>query len=81
MKFRIVEIISDSGSKDRKRNFVIERRGWLRWKQVCQTEVFSKEIKFATYDETEEYLLRNYTGHGECTRIGCVYRYQPYSYY
>ena len=34
-----------------------------------------------SYEEAELYLLKTYTGHGECRVYGNVYVYKPYNYY
>ena len=82
--FRIVRVISNSGSKDRVEKFVIEKeKYWVGWKRIYHEEEFvrRKAIEFKTYDEAEIYLLDEYTGNGECKQHGNVYEYSQYNYY
>lgn len=78
--FRIVELIHNSSSKDRKREFVIQKKRFFGWKEVMLVELDHKRISFSNYDEAELYLLNNYTGHGLCTKIGSYYIYEAYNY-
>ena len=80
-KFRIIKEFHNSYSDDREVRFVIEQKGWFKWKQVYHVEVSRKEINFKTYEDAEQYLLKNYTGHGFCKRSGNVYTYTGYTYY
>jgi hypothetical protein len=83
MKFRIIEIISDAGSSNRKGGcFVIEEKKWLRgWKEIFSREVKIKRISYSTYGEAERYMYKNYMGHGVCERDGNYYTYTAYEYY
>jgi len=80
MRLRIVELIHNSGSSDRKREFVIERKRLMGWREVFQVEVGPKRISFEKYEDAEMYLMQKYTDHGLCTRIGSTYIYEPYTY-
>ena len=81
-KFRIVQIISNSGSDDRKSHWVIQTKKFWGWKEIQKNEgPRTNSVFHFTYEEAEKYLLENYTGHGECVRSGNEYRYTPYTYY
>lgn len=81
-KFRIVQIISNSGSDDRKSHWVIQSKGFWKWKEVINIEGPRTDSVFHfTYEDAEKHLLEKYTGHGECVRSGNEYRYTPYTYY
>lgn len=79
-KFRIVELIHQSGASNQKREFVIEKKGIFGWREVFKVEVLTERISFKAYDYAEAYLLKNYASHGMCTRIGCTYIYENYVY-
>ena len=80
-KYRIVELIHNSGSEDRKGEFVIERKHLFGWREVYKVEVISERISFEKYEDAELYLLKKYTGHGLCRRVGSEYTYESYTYY
>lgn len=81
-KFRIVEVIENSGSADRKGHWIIEQKKLFGWKEIGQNEGPKYEsIIHTSYEEAELYLLNNYTGHGVCRKYGSVYTYNPYTYY
>jgi len=74
IKFRIVEIISKSGHPDRKGHWVIEEKKFFGWREVFNNEGPNSK-------SAELYLLKKYTGYGECRVYGNVYTYQPYTFY
>lgn len=81
-QYRITELIHNSGFSDRSREFIIERkRPIIGWKEVKAVEVDSKRISHKTYEEAEQYLLSNYTGHGICKRKGNIYQFSHYVYF
>ena len=81
-KFRIVEVIENSGSADRKGHWIIEQKKLFGWKEIGQNEGPKYEsIIHKSYEEAELYLLNNYTGHGVCRKYGNVYTYNSYTYY
>lgn len=82
IKFRIVEVIENSGSADRKGHWIIEQKKLFGWKEIYQNEgPRYRCITHNSYEEAELYLLNNYTGHGVCRKYGNVYTYNPYTYY
>jgi hypothetical protein len=81
-KFRIVEVISNSGHADRKGYWIVEQKKWFGWTEIYHNEgPNSKSVVHESYKDAELYLLEKYTGHGECRVYGNVYTYQPYTYY
>ncbi len=81
-KFRIVEVISNSGHADRKGYWIVEQKKWFGWVEIYHNEgPRFKPVQHNSYEEAELYLLEKYTGHGECRVYGNVYTYQPYTYY
>lgn len=81
-KFRIVEVIENSGNDDRKGYWIVEQKKWFGWVEIGHNEgPKHKEVKHKSYEEAELYLLRNYTGHGVCRKYGNVYTYNSYTYY
>ena len=81
-KFRIVEVISNSGHSDRKGYWIVEQKKWFGWTEIYHNEgPNSKSVVHESYKDAELYLLEKYTGHGECRVYGNVYTYQPYTYY
>ncbi len=82
IKFRIVEVISNSGHADRKGYWIVEQKKWFGWVEIYHNEGPRFEpVQHNSYEEAELYLLEKYTGHGECRVYGNVYTYQPYTYY
>jgi hypothetical protein len=80
-KFRIVQLVHDSGTSGRKIEWVIEQKNFWGWRQIYRNEGPRKiEVTHSSYDEAEQYLLKNYTGHGICKRYGNLYTYEHYSY-
>lgn len=81
-KFRIVQIISNSGSDDRKFHWIIQIKKFWGWEEVQKIEgPKTNSVFHFNYEDAEKHLLENYTGHGECIRSGNEYRYTPYTYY
>ena len=81
-KFRIVEVISNSGHADRKGYWIVEQKKWFGWTEIYHNEgPNSKSVVHESYKDAELYLLEKYTGHGECRVFGNVYVYKPYTYY
>ena len=81
-KFRIVQIITNSGSDDKKSHWIIQSKNFWGWKEIQNTEgPRSKSVEHQTYEDAEKHLLKTYTGHGECFRSGNEYRYTHYTYY
>ena len=81
-KFRIVEVISNSGHADRKGYWIVEQKKWFGWAEIYHNEgPRFKPVQHESYEEAELYLLKTYTGHGECRVFGNVYVYKPYNYY
>ena len=81
-KFRIVEVISNSGHADRKGYWIVEQKKWFGWTEIYHNEgPNSKSVVHESYKDAELYLLEKYTGHGECRVFGNVYVYKPYNYY
>ena len=81
-KFRIVEVISNSGHSDRKGYWIVEQKKWFGWVEIYHNEgPRFKPVQHNSYEEAELYLLEKYTGHGECRVFGNVYVYKPYTYY
>lgn len=81
-KFRIVQIISDSGSDNRKFHWVIQTKGFWGWREVKNVEgPKTNSVFHFTYEDAEKHLLEKYTGHGECIRSGNIYSYSPYNYH
>jgi hypothetical protein len=82
IKFRIVEVIENSGHSDRKGYWIVEQKKWFGWVEIYHNEgPRFKPVQHNSYEEAELYLLEKYTGHGECKVYGNVYTYQPYTYY
>lgn len=87
MKYRIVEYthcvneINTENGRSRI-EYVIERKTWLGgWKEITKKELNDTRISHKTYKDAEVYLMTNYMGHGECTKIGIEYKYEPYTYF
>ena len=81
-KFRIVEVISNSGHTGRKGHWIIEEKKFFGWKEITQKEgPKNKLVEHESYEDAELYLLNNYTGHGECKVYGNVYTFRHYTYY
>jgi hypothetical protein len=81
-KYRIVEVIPDSGNKERKSHWVIEEKKFFGWKEIKGNEGPKlSSVIHLSYKDAKLYLLNNYTGHGECRKCGNVYTYIPYVYY
>jgi hypothetical protein len=81
-KFRIVEVIENSGHSDRKGYWIVEQKKWFGWVGIYHSEgPRFKPVQHNSYEDAELYLLEKYTGHGECRVYGNVYTYQPYTYY
>jgi hypothetical protein len=81
-KFRIVEVISNSGHADRKGYWIVEQKKWFGWTEIYHNEgPNSKSVVHESYKDAELYLLEKYTGHGECRVYGNVYVYKPYTYH
>ena len=81
-KFRIVEVISNSGHSDRKGYWIVEQKKWFGWREIgCIEGPKYRCITHNSYKDAELYLLEKYTGHGECRVYGNVYVYKPYTYY
>lgn len=81
-KFRIVEVIENSGSDDRKGYWIVEQKKLFGWSEISSNEgPRYRCINHTSYEQAELYLLNNYTGHGVCRRYGNVYTYNPYTYY
>jgi hypothetical protein len=81
-KFRIVEIIENSGNEDRKGYWIVEQKKWFGWREIgCNEGPKYRGIVHNSYEDAELYLLKTYTGHGECRVYGNVYVYKPYNYY
>jgi hypothetical protein len=82
VKYRIVEVISKSGHPDRKGHWVIEEKKFFGWREIFNNEgPNSKSVEHKSYKDAELYLLKKYTGYGECRVYGNVYTYQPYTFY
>jgi len=81
-KYRIVEVIKNSGHADRKGYWIVEQKKWFGWVEIYHNEgPRSKIVQHESYKDAELYLLEKYTGHGECKVYGNVYVYKPYTYY
>jgi len=81
-KFRIVQIIPDSGNTERKGFWVIEEKKLFWWKEIVKKEGPKyRSVQHDSYKDAEFYLLNNYTGYGECKVCGNVYIYRHYNYY
>lgn len=81
-KFRIVEVVSNSGNSERKGTWIIEEKKFFRWREIVNNEgPKTKSVQHNSYKDAELYLLEKYTGHGECRVYGNVYTYEPYTYY
>lgn len=82
IKFRIVEVIENSGSSDRKGYWIVEQKKLFGWSEIgCNEGPRYRCITHTSYEEAELYLLNNYTGHGVCRRYGNVYTFKHYTYY
>jgi len=81
-KFRIVGVIEDSGSDDRRKHWVIEEKRWFRWSEISNNEGPKfRSVQHNSYKEAELYLYKHYTGHGVCKKYGNVYTFEYYTYY
>ena len=82
-KFRIIKKIHDCGSKNPIIEWYIEEKKWLfGWKLIKNINGPKvTDVIHSSYEEAEKYLLKNYTGHGECIVNNNVYEYTPYTYY
>jgi hypothetical protein len=84
MKFRIIELVHDAGSGDRKKQeFIIQQKVFLRgWRELKKSDgVNTKRNSFDTYEKAESYIYEKYCGHGLATKNGNYYLYEPYRYY
>ena len=81
LKFRIVQLFHDAYSPERNVEWVIEQKKFWGWRQIYSNEG-PKQVKVthSGYDEAEQYLLKNYTGHGICKRYGSLYTFEKYRY-
>lgn len=80
-KYRIVQLCHNSYSDDREIEWVIEKKKFWGWREVFHIEGhIKKRIGHKSYKKAEQYLFKNYTGHGICQRYGSFYTYTPYSY-
>ena len=81
-KFRIVEVIENSVSADRKCYWIVEQKKLFGWSEIgCNEGPRYRCITHNSYEEAELYLLNNYTGHGVCRRYGNIYTFKHYTYY
>jgi len=79
-KFRIVQVIDNASSSDRKSNWIIEEKKWWGWSEVEIVEgPKTVSVEFKSYEDAEKHLLDNYTGWGVCRRYGNVYEYKSYT--
>lgn len=82
IKFRIVQLFHDSYSDKREIEWVIEQKKFWGWRQIYRNEGPKQvEVTHSSYDEAEQYLLKNYTGHGLCKRYGSLYTFEQYHYH
>lgn len=85
MKFRIVEYthcVNEIGHENSRSRveYVIEKKTWLGWEEIVNTELNTKRVSHKTYKDAEAYMMTNYMGHGECKKVGPEYLYKPYTY-
>lgn len=84
MKFRIVEYthhvheLKLNPSKA-EIEYVIERKGRFRWKEISQKEIKDKKLSYKTYQEAEAYMFSEYMGCGWCKKTNNIYEYQAYT--
>ena len=82
MTFRIVKYLGGTEQSNPGIEYVIEKKNRLfGWKEIERTEVNSKRVSHPTYEEAEQYMVKNYMVHGYYKQVGCVYDYTPYIYF
>lgn len=82
MKLRIIEVITDSGSKERKHKFKIQRKTFLGWKTLKNSDgIKETDIEFEKYKDSEEYMYVNFFKFGETIKNGNLYKYSQYTMY
>lgn len=80
-KYRIVQLIHDAGSSDRRIEWVIEQKKFWGWREIFHVEGPRQVlVTHSSYDKAEQYLFKRYTGHGICKRYGSFYTYEKYNY-
>lgn len=81
MKFRIVKLIHDVHSNDRKIEYIIQKKTLFAWKEIFKTEIKPNRISHKTFEDAESYLFQNYMGHGLCTKVNNEYTFEEYQYF
>jgi len=81
MKFRIVKLIHDVDSNDRKIEYIIQKKTLFGWKEIFKTEIKPNRISYNTFEDAELYLFQNYMGHGLCTKVNNEYTFEEYQYF
>lgn len=80
MKFRIVKLTYNVNSKEKEVEFVIEKKCWWgQWKEVLHNEVKTKRVSHKTYEDAENYMMKEYMGWGVCKNVGSEYKYTSYT--
>jgi hypothetical protein len=81
LRYRIVKLIHDSGSSDRRIEWVIQSKSFWGWKEIMNNQGPKVErVSHDSYKKAELYLFENYTGHGICQRYGSEYTFEYYTY-
>ena len=80
-KFRIVQLFHKTNSPERNVEWVIEQKKFWVWREIYRNEGPRQVlVRHSSYDDAEQYLLKNYAGHGICKRYGSFYTYEDYKY-
>lgn len=82
-KYRIVRVTPDCSNPEAlsKSFYVVERRRFFSWFEIYNKEdVNSYRINHKSEEDAEAYIIKHYTGDGELTKRGNVYKYSVYSY-
>lgn len=84
MKFRIInKIYSLLNIRHYSSVYYIQRRVlFFYWKTITIKEVNTSSLSFKTYEEAEQYMIKNYmTGEDSYTRNNNIYKSSRFSYY
>jgi hypothetical protein len=82
MKLRIIEEITESGSKERKNKFKIQIKTFWGWKNLQNSDGISYiDIEFVKYKDAEDYMYDKIFRFGETIKNGNLYKYSEYRMY
>lgn len=81
MLYKIVKVLSTSGSNQKWTYRIQTKVRCLGWKSVLHTEgPLSRNLEFDSYEKAEEKIL-SFCRDGEVTVDGNIYEFKKYTYY